>query len=113
MAEKTCYCVGLLLVVGILSYFLRALPFLLFGSGRRPPVVVRYLGRMLAPAIIAMLVVYCFADYMKGGCLTSPLHGGAEISAAVLTVVLHLWRGNPLLSITCGTALYMVLVVMG
>ena len=47
---------------------------------------------------------------LKDGCLASPLHGGAELAAAALTVGLHLWRRNPLLSIAAGTALYMTLV---
>ena len=33
-----------------------------------------------------------------------------ELAAAALTVGLHLWRRNPLLSIAAGTALYMTLV---
>lgn len=99
----------LLLVGGGCSYLLRALPFILFGSGRRrPPAVISYLGKVLAPAIIALLVVYCFAGYVRNGCLSSEFHGMAELAASVLTVVLHLWRRNPLLSIASGTALYML-----
>lgn len=110
MSANGQYLLGLLVLVGVVSYLLRALPFILFGSGRQPPAVIRYIGGQLAPAVIAMLVVYCFAGYLKGGCLATPLHGGAELAAAVLTIGLHLWRGNPLLSIACGTALYMYLV---
>lgn len=109
MSDKTSYMLGLILIGGACSYLLRALPFILFGSGRRPPAVVSYLGRVLAPAIIALLVVYCFAGYVRNGCLQTPLHGGAECAAAVVTVGLHLWRRNPLLSIAAGTALYMLL----
>ena len=104
------YLLGLVVVVGVVSYLLRALPFLLFGSGKKPPATIRYIGGHLAPAVIAMLVVYCFADCLKSGCLSSPLHGAAELASAALTIALHLWRGNPLLSIACGTALYMYLV---
>ena len=112
MAEngKELYLIGMLAVAGLLSFLLRAAPFLLFGRGKEPPPVVRYLGRVLAPAVIAMLVVYCFVGYVRDGCLSSPLHGGAELAAAALTVGLHLWRRNPLLSIAAGTALYMTLV---
>jgi len=107
---KYLYLISMLAMAGVLSFLLRAAPFLLFGHGKEPPAVVRYLGRVLAPAVIAMLVVYCFVGYVKDGCLASPLHGGAELAAAVLTVGLHLWRHNPLLSIAAGTALYMTLV---
>ena len=107
---KKLYLFGSLAVAGLLSFLLRAAPFLLFGRGKEPPPVVRYLGRVLAPAVIAMLVVYCFVGYVRDGCLASPLHGGAELAAAALTVGLHLWRRNPLISIAAGTALYMTLV---
>lgn len=110
MSEKVRYLLGLLLVGGLLSYLLRALPFLLFGTGRKPPAVIAYIGRVLAPAIIAMLIVYCFAGYVRQGCLETPLHGLAELSAALLTIALHLWKRNPLLSIAAGTVLYMLLV---
>lgn len=110
MSGDGLYLVGVLAVAGMLSFLLRAAPFLLFGRGKEPPAVVRYLGRVLAPAVIAMLVVYCFIGYVKEGCFSSSLHGGAELAAAALTVGLHLWRRNPLLSIAAGTALYMTLV---
>ena len=45
------YLIGMLAVAGVLSFLLRAAPFLLFGRGKEPPPVVRYLGRMLAPAV--------------------------------------------------------------
>lgn len=110
MSEKEAYLLGLLAVVGVMSYALRALPFVLFGGGRKPPKVVLYAGKVLAPAVMAVLAVYCFAGYVKGGCLEAGLRGGAELAAGVLTVGLHLWRGNPLVSIAAGTALYMWLV---
>lgn len=99
----------LLLIGGCCSFLLRALPFVLFGSGRRPPSIISFLGKVLAPAIIALLVVYCFAGYVRQGCLQGQLHGLAELSASVLTVALHIWKRNPLLSIAAGTALYMLL----
>ena len=108
--ERTTHLLGALALAGILSFLLRAAPFLLFGRGKGPPSVVRYLGRVLAPAVIAMLVAYCFVGYVKGGCLSSPLHGGAELAAAALTVALHVWKRNPLLSIAAGTALYMAMI---
>ena len=110
MSEKSLYLLGVLLLVWVLSYLLRAIPFLLFGGGNKPPPVVRYIGRVLTTAVIAMLTVYCFAGYVKSGCLGTSLHGLAEAAAAIVTVGLHLrWR-NPLLSIASGTAVYMLLV---
>ena len=50
-----------LLTLGAVTFATRATPFLLFGN-RSTPSVVLYLGRMLPPAIMAMLVVYCLKD---------------------------------------------------
>ncbi|MBQ9432088.1 MAG: AzlD domain-containing protein [Kiritimatiellae bacterium] len=110
MNEKNLYLLGVLALVWAVSYLLRALPFLLFGTGKKPAPVIGYIGRVLTPAVIAMLTVYCFAGYVKSGCLGTSLHGLAEVFAAAVTVALHLWRRNPLLSIACGTAVYMLLV---
>ena len=110
MNAQEMHLAGLLAMAAVLSFLLRAVPFMLFGGGKRPPDVICYLGKVLAPAVIALLVIYCFVGYVRDGCLSGPLHGGAEIAAAALTVALHVWRGNPLLSIASGTALYMFLL---
>ena len=89
---------------------LRALPFLLFGSGKRPPALVLSLGNVLSPAAIAMLVVYCFACYVWDRPPADHMFGLAEAAAAVVVVSLQLWKRNPLLSIQAGTAVYMTLV---
>ena len=42
------------------TVLLRALPFLVFR--KKVPAYVSYLGRVLPPAIIGMLVIYCLKD---------------------------------------------------
>ena len=37
----------IILAVGALSWLIRALPFLLFGRGERPPKAFTYIGRVL------------------------------------------------------------------
>jgi branched-subunit amino acid transport protein AzlD len=110
--SKTTYAIIVILAVGALSLLIRALPFLLFGRGGRPPKAVAYVGRVLSPAAIAMLAVYCYAGYV---CERPPAeHLGmlAEVAAGALTVGLQ-WRWRcPPLSIAAGTALYMALVRM-
>ena len=109
MSDKAHYALVVLLAVGALSYLLRALPFLLFGGRKEPPQVVKYVGRVLSPAAIAMLVIYCYA-----GEIAKPIQGmsgaAAPYLAGALTVALQFWRRNPLVSILSGTALYMALV---
>ena len=109
MHGKALYALTVLVTVGALSYLLRALPFLLFGGRKEPPAVVKYVGRVLAPAAIAMLVVYCYAGEMAKE-LTTACDMAAPFIAGVVTIALQLWRRNPLVSILVGTAVYMALV---
>ena len=93
-------------VMALVTFLTRAMPFLFFDRGDNPPAIILYLGRVLPPAIIAMLIVYC----LKGVTFVSM---GGWVPAAVscvVVVLLHLWKGNDLLSIFGGTVLYMVLV---
>ena len=82
----------------------RWLPFVLFR--KEPPAVVTYLGGVLPCATMGLLVVYC----LKGVAWTAVPHGLPELLAIAAVAVLHRWKGNVLLSIAGGTALYMVLV---
>ena len=65
-----------------------------------------YLGRVLPPAIIAMLIVYC----LKGVAFSAPSGWVPPLAAGLAAVLLHLWKNNDLLSIFGATVLYMVLV---
>lgn len=105
MNTKWLYLTVVILSVGVISLLLRALPFILFGTRKEPPAIVRYIGRVLSPAAIAMLVVYCFVS-------ATPINHGNlfQAIAALITIALQLWRHNPLLSILTGTAIYMTLV---
>lgn len=95
-------------VMAIITFLTRAAPFLLFDRGGPPPKLVLYLGRVLPPAVIAMLIVYCLRD-VRFAALGAWL---PQFLAAVAVVGLHLWKKNNLLSIFGGTVLYMVLVQM-
>ena len=44
-------------VMALVTFLTRALPFLLFDRSDHPPKLVLYLGRVLPPAVIAMLIV--------------------------------------------------------
>ena len=84
----------------------RFLPFLLFSSRRPTPKYVRHLGRALPPAIFGMLVVYC----LKNVSIVSGSHGLPELIAIAVTVGLHLWKRQTLLSIAGGTIAHMLLI---
>lgn len=84
----------------------RWLPFLLLGSDRQTPAYVRYIGRVLPPAIFGMLVVYCFRelDLLNGN------HGIPEIVSSCCVAVLQILFKNMGLSILAGTILYIIWV---
>ena len=93
-------------VMSAVTFLTRALPFLLFDRGEHPPKIVLYLGKVLPPAIIAMLIVYC----LKGVSFATPAGWVPALLSCGAVVLLHLWKGNDLLSIFGGTILYMALV---
>lgn len=101
-----------LLIIGVMALvtlFTRALPFLLFDHGERPPRWISYLGQVLPPAMMALLVVYCLRniDLLAGN------HGLPQLICVAVAALLHLWKGNTLVSIFGATALYMALIRIG
>ena len=93
-----------LCVVGTMTT--RFLPFVVFSSKRPTPKYVQYLGKVLPGAIFGLLVVYCLKDVS----IINYSHGIPEVIAIVVTVLLHLWKRQMLLSIAGGTVVYMLLV---
>ena len=83
----------------------RFLPFIVF-SGKTTPKYIQYLGKVLPGAIFAMLVIYC----LRNVTFTSGTYGAPELISIALTVGLHLWRRQMLLSIAGGTVCYMLLL---
>lgn len=92
------------IVLGTMST--RFLPFLLFPADKPTPAYVRYLGKVLPPAVFGLLVVYGLKDVS----LLAGSHGLPEAIAIAVVVGLHLWKRQVLLSIAAGTVCYMLLV---
>lgn len=86
----------------------RFTPFLLFPEMKETPKVITYLGKVLPPAMMGLLVIYC----LRNVSLQSSTHGIPELISIMAIIVLHKWKNNVLLSIGCGTILYMFLVQM-
>ncbi len=97
----------IILIVAIVTFATRVIPFLLFPKGKEIPPKVLYLGKVLPPAVIGMLIVYCFKSVNFFG---YP-YAAPELIAAAVVVILHVWKRNNLLSIGVGTVLYMFLVL--
>ena len=98
--------IEIIAVAAIVTFIIRAIPFVAFGGKREVPVTVTYLGKVLPPAIMVILVIYC----KKGIHLLSGSHGIPELLSIAVVTALHVWKRNTLLSIAVGTILYMILV---
>ena len=84
----------------------RFLPFVVFSSKKPTPKYIQYLGKALPSAIFGMLVIYC----LKNVSVMSGSHGLPELIAIAVTVGLHFWKRQMMLSIAGGTVCYMLLV---
>ena len=84
----------------------RFLPFLVFPADKPTPNYVKYLGKVLPPAVFGLLIIYC----LKNVSILNGNHGIPELVAIVSVILLHLWKRNMLLSIAGGTVCYMLLV---
>ena len=94
----------LIAVMAVVTILLRFLPFLVFR--KETPPYITYLGKVLPPAIIGMLVIYCLKDITP---LVQP-YGLPELIAAGCVVCAQVLKRNSLISILLGTAVYMVLI---
>ena len=92
--------------ISLATFATRAASFLVFPKGKEVPPKVVFIGRILPPAIIGMLVVYC----LRPTSVLAYPYGIPELIAGLTVVILHLWKRNIFLSIGPGTILYMVLV---
>ena len=92
--------------MAIVTLLLRAMPFILFDHGDRTPKWILYLGKVIPPAIMSMLVVFCLrnVDFLGGS------HGIPELICVGVAMALHAWKRNTLLSIGISTVLYMIIV---
>lgn len=98
----------IIIVVALGTILTRALPFIIFNDLSKKPVLIDYLGKVLPYSIMAMLVIYCLKDID----FLSSNHGLPEIIAVIITIIVHLFKNNTLLSIIVGTISYMICVQM-
>lgn len=106
MNYSNIYTLSAILVISAVTFGTRAAPFILFGRGKATPKYIVYIGNYLPPAVIAMLIIYCLKNISL---FTFPF-GIPEIIGIITVVVLHIWKRNNLISIICGTVIYMIAV---
>ena len=93
--------VAVILVMGLVTFAIRALPFVASHWLQKHPIVTR-LGRFSPLAIMTLLLLHSVVS--SAG--EHPAGPGPEVLAVAIVVGLQWWRRNPLLSILVGTALY-------
>ncbi|MBQ9572877.1 MAG: AzlD domain-containing protein [Acidaminococcaceae bacterium] len=108
MNDINSWAVAVIAVCALCTFLERAVPFLLF-RGKEVPQIVAYLGGVLPMAIMTTLVFYCLRT-IDFGVASS---WAPQLAASALTVFLHLWKGNTMLSIAGGTICCMVLTQCG
>lgn len=92
-------------VSAAITWGLRALPFAVLAPMRRS-VIVRYLSLHMPVGVMVILALYT----LRGVPEANPGHVGATSVALGVTVALHAWRRNALISIVGGTLVNVLLV---
>ena len=101
--------IGIIAAMASVTALTRYAPFLFFAHGKEPAKWIKYLGKVLPPALMSVLIIYCLKDvnFLAGS------HRIPELICIAAAMGLHIWKGNVLLSIGVSTVLYMVLVQTG
>lgn len=94
------------LIISVVTAAIRVFPFIVFGGKRKPPKIVEKLSRLLPPAIMGMLVVFC----LKGVSFESASGFLPSLIGCIIVAVSYIWKRNTLISIISGTAVYMLMV---
>ena len=95
--------IGLCIGATVLTRFL---PFIIFSENRKTPEFIQYIGKFLPAAVFGMLVIYS----LKNVNVLQGSHGIPEIISIAVTIALHLWKRQMLISIAGGTICYMLLL---
>lgn len=105
MLISTNHALAIVAVAAAATAITRALPFVLFRKAELPP-LFNILGRLLPPAMIATLVIYC----IRGIKWNDPGSFLSELLSLALIALLYKWKENTVLCIAGGTICYMILI---
>lgn len=99
------YIAAMVAVSAAITWGLRALPFAVLAPMRRS-VTVRYLSLHMPVGVMAILALYTLREVPQA----DAGRAGATLVALGVTVALHAWRRNALVSIVGGTLVNVLLV---
>jgi branched-subunit amino acid transport protein AzlD len=98
------YILLVIAVMALATFATRLLPFIFFHQRHNHP-LMDMIAKYTPPMIMSILVLYV----LKGVDFQA-YTGLSTIVAVFMTAAIHLWKGNPLVSIFTGTFFYMFLV---
>lgn len=104
--EVILYSIIIVGVIALLTYGARLFPYIIFGRGNKVPDMIIYLGEVLPPAVMVLLIVYCIRNIS----LFVYPYGIPELCAILLTAILYFSVKNNLVAMISGTILYMTLI---
>lgn len=98
------YLVIVIVIMSVATFATRLPPFLLF-SGRGQHPLFQFVAKYTPPMVMTILVIYMLGsvDYLS-------LEGFYAAIALTVTIGVHLWRRNTLISIVSGTTIFMICV---
>jgi len=107
----------LAVIMALVIFFCRACPFLFFrgkkqnnGTSSRTESFIAFVEKIVPPLAMTVLTFNAIsASVLESVKQGSPGQAGSVLIAAAFTVIVHIWRKNPLLSIFGGTAMYLVM----
>jgi branched-subunit amino acid transport protein AzlD len=98
------YALGAIAAMAVVTFGLRALPFLAARFLQSSPLGQRA-GRLLPLAIMTLLLLHTLVGHARD----NPSGPWAEGVAVLTVLALQWWKKHPLLSILAGTALYVLM----
>ena len=96
----------IMLAIALATIITRFLPFWFFPDNNPVPPFIARLGRSIAPAMMGLLLVFC----LKSVDIKNASQSLATGLALVVIALLHTWKRNALLSIACGTLVYVIFI---
>ncbi|MFE7711844.1 branched-chain amino acid transporter permease [Streptomyces sp. NPDC057486] len=99
----TPYLIAAVAISAAVTWALRALPFAVLAPLRASS-TVQYLSTRMPAGVMVILLAYCLRDLHP-----TEVRAIAPPAALAVTIGLHLWRRNALLSILGGTTVHVVL----
>ena len=106
MKSDIVYIVIAITVSAVITFGLRALPFIIFRGERKVPGIIERLGRSLPSTVMAVLIIYCVRDMAD-----DVVRAGIPYIVGILAVaVSYKIKHNTLISILLGTVTYMLMI---